>query len=552
MRVALCQINPTVGDLQGNAARILRDAARAAEEGAHLAVFPELSVCGYPPRDLLDRDPFVRDMRTALDDLAARVPPSLAVLVGFVDRVAQPTGPVLHNAAALLRGGRVERVIHKRLLPTYDVFDEDRYFEPGRASTPVEVAGTSIGITVCEDIWNDSDTPLAVRRYGDNPVAELRAAGAQVIVNLSASPFTRPKRLGRPAMLQGVARRHALPIVFVNQVGGNDDLLFDGDSSIHGPDGRPWARLARFEEDFACVEVAPGGPMRAQPEGDEATTLGALCTGVRDYAHKCGFQGAVLGLSGGIDSALTAAIATRALGADQVVGVAMPTRYSSDHSVRDAEALAAALGIAYRCIPIDRIFQQYLDELEPHLDALTPAPEGDVTFENVQSRIRCAVLMALSNRTGRLLLTTGNKSEMAVGYTTLYGDLAGGLAPISDVPKTFVYALAREVNRAAGKEVIPESTLTKPPSAELREEQKDEDSLPPYEVLDAILARFVEEGESADDIVAAGFDPAVVHRVLRLVRTSEYKRRQMPPGLILSRKAFGPGRRYPIAQAYRG
>jgi NAD+ synthase (glutamine-hydrolysing) len=552
MRVALCQINPTVGDLEGNAARIARDAKRAHAEGADLAVFPELALCGYPPRDLLERDRFVHQMREALEGLAVQVPPALAVLVGFVHRAAGSTGRMLHNAAALLRGGRVEQVVHKRLLPTYDVFDEDRYFEPGRGGAPVEVAGVRVGVTVCEDIWNDTDTPMAARRYDDNPVADLRAAGAEVIVNLSASPFTLPKRTARPAMLSEVARRHGLPVVFVNQVGGNDDLLFDGASSVHGADGRLWARLASFEEDFAAVDLAPGGPMRDAPASDEEAALSALTLGVRDYARKCGFRGAVIGLSGGIDSALTAAIAARALGPDQVIGVAMPTRYSSDHSVHDAEALAQNLGMAYRLIAIDGIFQRYVDELTPHLDALAPAAEGDVTFENVQSRIRCAVLMALSNRTGHLLLTTGNKSEMAVGYTTLYGDLGGGLAVISDVPKTFVYRLALEINRVEGREVIPHGTLTKPPSAELREDQRDADSLPSYEVLDAILERFVEGGESADTIVAAGFDAGLVRRVLRMVRQSEYKRRQMPPGLILSRKAFGPGRRYPIAQGYRG
>jgi NAD+ synthase (glutamine-hydrolysing) len=552
MRVALCQIDPTVGDLEGNALRIVQAAMRAGAEGADLAVLPELALCGYPPKDLLERDGFVRDGREALDCIAAQVPPELAVLVGFVDRSNGQAGRALHNAAALLRGGRVEAVIHKRLLPTYDVFDEDRYFEPGRNGAPVEVAGVRVGVTICEDIWNDADTPLAHRRYADNPVAELRAAGAELIVNLAASPFTLPKLEGRPKMLAEVARRHGLPVVFVNQVGGNDDLLFDGDSSIYGPDGSTWARLSRFEEDFAVVEVNAGGPVRAQPESAHAAAVDALTMGVRDYARKCGFKGAVIGLSGGIDSALTAAIATRALGAEHVTGISMPTRFSSDHSLSDAEALARALGIRYRVVPIDGIFQRYVDELAPHLDALAPAAGGDVTFENVQSRIRCAVLMAVSNRAGLLLLTTGNKSELAVGYTTLYGDLGGGLAVISDVPKTLVYPLAREVNRQAGRALIPEGSLTKPPSAELRADQKDEDSLPPYEVLDPILERFIEEGQSPDAIIEAGFDADVVRRVVGMVRGSEYKRRQMPPGLIVTRKAFGPGRRYPIAQHYEG
>ncbi|MFW6067921.1 MAG: NAD+ synthase [Myxococcota bacterium] len=552
MRVALCQIDPTVGDFDGNLERILRDARRAAEEGAALAVFPELAVCGYPPRDLLERPRFVRRQREAVDRLAREAPSGLAVLVGFVDQSEHRAGRPLHNAAAFLRDGEVRAVVHKRLLPTYDVFDEDRHFAPGRPAAPVQVGGRTVGITVCEDIWNDVDTPIAERRYEENPIGDLKAAGADVIVNLSASPFTLPKRRGRPEMLAGVARRHGLPVVFVNQVGGNDDLIFDGRSAVFGSDGTVRARLASFREDFAVVDLHEGAPLQPEPDTDEVAALDALALGVRDYARKCGFEGAIIGLSGGIDSALTAAIAARALGPEAILGVAMPTRYSSAGSLADAEALASRLGIDFRVVSIDRIFQCYLDELAPALDAVRPPYEGDVTLENIQARIRGNVLMALSNRTGRLLLSTGNKSEIAVGYTTLYGDMAGGLAVISDLPKTFVYSVAREVNRQAGRALIPESTLTKPPSAELREDQTDQDSLPPYDVLDPILERFIEEGQSVDAIVGAGFDLALVQRVTRMVRLNEYKRRQMPPGLILTRKAFGPGRRYPIAQAFTG
>jgi NAD+ synthetase len=405
-------------------------------------------------------------------------------------------------------------------------------------------------VTICEDIWNDVDVEIRARRYEDNPIADLRAAGAELIVNLAASPFTLAKRVARSDMLAGVARKHDVPIVFVNQVGGNDDLLFDGASAIYGPDGSIWARAAAWAEDLVVADVAPGGEVKAHPSTDEGAALEALSLGVRDYARKCGFREAVLGLSGGIDSALTAVIAARALGPENVLAVAMPTRYSSKGSLTDSEALVRALGIGYRVIGIDDVFQSYIDEIGPHLDALGPAPANDVTFENVQARIRCAVLMAISNRFGSLLLTTGNKSEIAVGYCTLYGDMAGGLAVISDLPKTFVYRVSSEVNREAGREIVPRAILEKPPSAELRANQTDQDSLPPYEVLDPILELYVEDGCAIDDIVARGHDEATVRRIVRMVRINEYKRRQMPPGLIVTKKAFGPGRRYPIAQRY--
>lgn len=549
MRIALCQLDTTVGDLDGNRARSLHAAQQAAREGAALALLPELTLTGYPPRDLLERPAFVDDNLRALDRLAAELPRELAVLVGFVDRVRGVRG--LYNAVALLRDHAVQRVFHKRLLPTYDVFDEHRYFEPGATDSVFEHAGTRFGLTICEDAWNAVDSPLR-QQYEADPVAEAVARGAEVLINIAASPFALNKRDARAEMLAAIARTHRRPLVFLNQVGGNDDLLFDGSSAVYGPDGAAWCTAASFEEQVLICELAPGQAQAERPRSDPQAALAALVLGTRDYAHKCGFSRAVLGLSGGIDSSLVAAIAARALGPANVLGVAMPTRYSSEHSQRDARALAAALGIEFRSISIDAIFQRYLDTLGPELEALGPRPADDTTFENLQARIRGNTLMAISNRLGHLLLTTGNKSEIAVGYCTLYGDMAGGLAVISDLPKTFVYEVAREHNRSAGAGAIPETVFTKPPSAELRPDQTDQDSLPPYDQLDPVLERLIEDGESVAQIVAAGFDRAMVERVAAMVYRNEYKRRQMPPGLIVTRKAFGPGRRYPIAQRYRG
>jgi len=558
MKIALCQLNPKVADMEGNTRRIRDAAERAAGQGARVAVFPELSVPGYPPRDLLDRRGFVAAQRRAVDELAAALPRDLVALVGAAEPVPSARGGRhLANAAYVLRDGRVDAVIEKRLLPTYDVFDEDRYFTPGAEPGLVDVDGVRVGVTVCEDIWNDVDSPIAGRRYPVNPIAEVRRAGAQVLVNLSASPFTLAKHRARDRMLAEVARKHAVPLVFVNQVGANDDLVFDGASAVYGVDGAHQARLPAFREDLAVVPLplvddgaAPAGavgPLADWPPSDEAAVRDALALGVRDYVRKCGFRKVLLGVSGGIDSALVAAIAVRALGPDDVLGVAMPSRYSSEGSVADAQALAEALGMRLETVPIEPMFDVALDHLSPVLDRLAPPGDGDVTFEDVQRRLRCTTLMAISNRTGALLLTTGNKSEVAVGYATLYGDMAGGLAVLSDLPKTLVYRVAREVNRQAGRPVIPESTLTKPPSAELRDDQKDEDSLPPYDVLDPILERLVEDQASIADVVAAGFDEAVVREIAGMVHRNEHKRRQMPPGLIVTSKAFGPGRRYPIA-----
>ncbi len=548
-RIALAQINPTIGDLAGNAAKIVEASRRAASDGARVAIFPELALTAYGPRDLLDRPAFVRDVERTIAELGAALPEGLVVILGAPTSRASTLGRGLHNSALVYEGGRVRQVVHKRLLPTYDVFDEDRWFEPGLEPGIVTVNGVRLGISICEDIWNDVEL-MRGRRYAVDPISELVKAGVDVVVNLSGSPFTRQKRLGRGAMLASIAKTHGVPVVMINQVGAHDDILFDGTSAVFGPDGSTWAQAASFREDLLVTEVAPGGPMRELPSSDEAAVLDALTMGVRDYAARGGLKRAVLGLSGGIDSALVAVIAARALGAENVHGVAMPSRYSSEGSITDARALAEALGMPFSIVPIEPLFAPYLEVMPGPLAAMGEATASDVTFENVQARLRMTILMALANRGGCLLLNTGNKSEVACGYCTLYGDMAGGLAVLSDLLKTHVYRVCREVNRQAGESLVPESTMTKPPSAELRPNQTDQDSLPPYDVLDAILELLVEEQRSSADVIAAGFDPATVANVVRLLKISEHKRRQMPPGLILTHKAFGPGRRIPIVQRY--
>ena len=541
-KLALCQINSTVGDFAGNCALVLDACERAAAAGATLALFPELAIAGYPPRDLLDRASFIAENVHALQSLAERAPRELSILVGFVE----PLEGKLYNAVALVRAGSVQQVFHKRLLPTYDVFDEDRYFEPGDLPMTFELSGTRFGVTICEDAWNDDGS---LKRFHDeNPIQLCVEQGADVLINISASPFTLKKLGSRPAMLSAIAKRTGKPLAFVNHIGGNDDLIFDGSSALFLPNGRETFRCESFDEDLviASLDVADRSE-EPEPQTPAGAALDALVLGTRDYARKCGFTRAVLGLSGGIDSSLVAVLAAEALGKENVLGVAMPTRYSSQGSLTDAAALAEALGIGYRVIDIDPLFASYLERLTPELVALGPAPARDTTFENLQARIRGNTLMAISNRLGHLLLTTGNKSEVAVGYCTLYGDMCGGLAVISDLPKTFVYEVCEEVNRRAGRELIPQTVIDKPPSAELRPNQRDDDSLPPYPVLDALLEQIVEEGRSVDEIVAAGGDRALADRVMRLVRGAEYKRKQMPPGLIVTRKAFGSGRRYPIA-----
>ena len=547
MKVFLAQLNPTVGDLPGNAARIAAAMGRARDAGADLLVTAELSLPGYPPRDLVEKSSFLQAQDEALADLAAQSR-GIEAIVGIVERNTSGEGRGLLNSAAVLREGRVVSTVAKSLLPTYDVFDEDRYFQPAARRVLQTLCGVPSGVTICEDAWTQQSL-FNRRLYTADPIAELAGQGARVLFNVSASPFS----LGRPALrerlLQEHARRRGLPLICVNQVGGNDELLFDGSSLVVDSTGRTRVRLASFREDERLVDLdrlvdLPEPPGHDPAPAEEA--LPALVMGTADYVRKCGFSSVVLGLSGGIDSAVTAAVAVAALGADRVHGVAMPARYSSRQSVEDARAVAEALGIDLRTIGIDGMFQSALDTVAPVFAGL-PA---DVTEENLQARCRGVVLMALSNKFGWLVLTTGNKSEMAVGYCTLYGDMSGGLAVLSDVPKTLVYSLGRRINR--DRVVIPEGIFSKPPSAELRPNQTDQDSLPPYETLDAILKLAVEEGRSAEAIAAAGFDPAVVRSIVERVDRNEYKRRQAAPGLRITSKAFGMGRRMPIAQGFTG
>jgi NAD+ synthase (glutamine-hydrolysing) len=563
-RIALAQLNPTVGDFAGNAARIRDRVERARSSGATLVVFPELSLCGYPPRDLLEDPEFLAACEATLRDLCqpASWSRGVAFAVGFPEVVKDGPPPGLHNALALVENGRLAAVGRKSLLPTYDVFDETRYFLPAARSTaaPAEGLGLMLGLSICEDIWNDKRFWVSPR-YDRDPIAELTAAGAPLVLNASASPYALGKPALRERMLAATARGHGAAVAYVNQVGGNDALLFDGGSMLLGRDGAVLARAPLFEEALLVVDLdggaatvllEPGGPALGPsrpgtPEGEADEVFRALVLGLRDYARKCGFRGAVVGLSGGIDSALTACLAAEALGPGQVLGVAMPSRYSSRHSREDATALAAALGIRFREIPIEPMHAAFLAQVEGSLGG----PLTDVAAQNVQARIRGQILMALSNHEGSLCLSTGNKSELAVGYCTLYGDMAGGLAVIGDLPKTLVYRVAREANRRAGREVIPERTFTKPPSAELKPDQTDQDTLPPYEALDDILAAFIEERMTPAQIVARGHDPETVRRVLRMVLLSEYKRRQAAPVLKVTGKAFGEGRRLPIAHGWR-
>jgi len=553
MRLVIAQLDLTIGAFEENFSKISHAVDSARESGADLVVLTELATTGYPPGDLLERQDFVARNLEQLERIAALSDRRTGLLVGFVDRNSADQGKALHNAVALCDDGRVVDRYHKCLLPTYDVFDEARYFEPGRGCRPMVFRGVRLGVTICEDLWTDPllwDRPL----YRRDPVAEQVATGAQLLVNLSASPFALGKVGIRRDMVIREASSHRRPFVYANQVGGNDELVFDGHSLVCDHHGVVMVRADDFAEDLVTVDVTtkPSGDgleigkgvIREVAGREEEEAYMALCLGLTDYVRKCGFSRVVLGLSGGIDSALTAALAADALGADAVLGVAMPTRYSSPGSVRDAEALASNLGIDFHIVPIDGIFQSFLDGLVDPLGG----PANGVTEENLQARVRGTVLMAVSNATGRLLLTTGNKSELAVGYCTLYGDMAGGLAVISDVPKTLVYRLSRFINR--DRERIPNCTLTKPPSAELRPDQTDQDSLPPYDVLDRILEAYVERHRSLEDIVGEGVDRAAAELVIRLIDGSEYKRRQAAPGIKITGKAFGVGRRFPIVADY--
>jgi len=552
MRLALAQLNFTVGAFTDNFEKIAEAVRRAQDAKADLVAFSELAATGYPPRDLLNHPRFIDANLELVDRVAALSTARLAILIGFVDRNPSSEGKRLFNAAALCHSGRIADRRYKSLLPTYDVFDEDRYFEPGRHVAPLELRGVRLGVSICEDVWNDRDF-WPNRLYHRDPVCELADQHADFLINISSSPFTLKKADLRRQMIRQEAVKHHRYFFYVNQVGGNDDLIFDGHSIGIDPQGQEVVRGQDFGEDFLLYDVPPTGDaehsrpvpvLHRVSESDEEAAYGALVLGVRDYAHKCGFSNVVLGLSGGIDSALTACLAVSALGPEHVLSVAMPTRYSSEHSRVDTAALASNLGITHRVISIDAIFQSYLDAVQTGLDGQA---RGE-TEENIQARIRGTVLMAFSNQLGHLLLTTGNKSELAVGYCTLYGDMCGGLAVISDVPKTLVYRLARFVNRR--REIIPVSILEKAPSAELRPNQKDSDTLPPYEIVDQIIEAYVERHQDPAAIVQLGLDPAVVADIVRRIDRSEYKRRQAAPGIKISSKAFGVGRRYPIAAEY--
>lgn len=548
MKVALVQESPVVGDLAGNVQMLAAGVSEAAKAGADLAVACELAISAYPPRDFLDRPEFIDAQRRALDDLAKKL--SLPSLVGFIDPQLVGGQPRLFNAAAFIEGGAVREVIHKSLLPTYDVFDERRYFTPASKRRLLSISGCKVGVSICEDIWNDSEH-WDFLRYEQDPLEELAALGAELLINLSASPFSASKRQVRQEMLQAQARKHQLPLLVVNQVGAHDDLIFDGGSMAIDRAGEVAARCLEFQSDLIVVDVDPGsgvvsGPSRPvhafDKSGETGAVLDALILGLRDYTRKCGFKSVVLGLSGGIDSALTAAIAAAAIGPENVHAVALPSRYSSDHSLSDAALTAKSMGIHYSVIPIKPTVAAIGESLAPAFEGL----EEDVTEENIQARARGIILMALSNKFGHLVLNTGNKSEVAVGYCTLYGDMCGGLSVLSDLYKHRVYELSHEINRRAQSDVIPESTLSKPPSAELRPGQLDQDSLPPYDVLDDLLRRYVEEHEPAESL-RRSFDPEVVDRVLWMIGRAEYKRYQLAPGLKVCIKSFGPGRRMPLA-----
>ncbi len=541
MKVALGQINTTIGDFSGNTAKIIEYSRRAQAAGASLILFPELSICGYPPRDLVEKPSFVRKNEESLEKIKNETR-GITVVCGVVTRAEAKTGKSVMNSAAVLESGKIKLLQSKMLLPTYDVFDESRNFAAAESQKLITLSGTPAALTICEDAWNDKHF-WSRQMYHVDPVETLLNAGGKLLLNISASPFYVGKMELRRNMLSAIAKNDKVPVAMVNLVGGNDSVVFDGSSLVLAPDGRVIAQGKSFEEDLIYFDTdSLTGDVHPQLEGEEASAYAALVLGTRDYVRKCGFQRVIIGLSGGIDSALTAAIAVDAVGKDNVIGVGMPSPYSSRGSIDDARALAGNLGIRFELIRISDVFDAYLKTLKPVFGNM---PE-DVTEENIQSRIRGAILMALSNKFAALVLSTGNKSELGVGYCTLYGDMVGGLAVISDVPKTMVYRLSEYVNRE--REIIPRNTIEKPPSAELKPNQTDQDTLPPYDVLDAILVDYVEEYKSAEQIAQDHeFDVGLVRRVIRMVDRAEYKRQQAAVGLKISEKAFGVGRRMPIA-----
>ena len=548
MKITICQFNPLVGDVAGNAKRVCTAAAAAFKEKADLVVFPEMFMQGYPPRDFLEQRWFLRNSTEALKTVVAcsRRCPSTGILVGSAMPNDLPHGKRLYNAALLIADGKVVFSQPKTLLPVYDVFDETRYFDPAQKVMTFKFKGERLGISICEDAWNQGDLWTG-RLYARDPIAELASKGATLFINIAASPFHCGKGNLRASLAKKHARRHGTPFLYVNQVGGNDELVFDGSSMFFDGRGALRAQCPAFTESTMTVDTEKQGKILPLPRFDtEEAVYGALVLGIHDYAGKCGFLKALLGLSGGVDSALTAALAVKALGPGNVWGVALPSRYSSEGSVVDAQKLAANLGIRFSVISIEKPYSAFLETLAPSFAGTGPG----VTEENLQARVRGTLLMALSNKFGHLLLSTGNKSELAVGYCTLYGDMNGGLSVISDLPKGMVYKLARFVNTSAGREIIPAATLEKPPSAELRPGQTDQDTLPPYPVLDAILEGIVEKGASLRELAEQGFDEKTVSWVFRAIAGSEYKRRQAASGLKVTPKAFGVGRRFPIAAKY--
>ncbi len=548
MKITIAQINPTIGDIDGNLGKIA-GIFRDNEKKTDLIVFPELSLTGYPPRDLLEKPGFIEKTRTALDKLSEMSGkyPGAALLVGAPTATGKKTGKGLYNSAVLISGGKVLGASHKALLPAYDVFDETRYFDPSPDIKVIPFKDQMLGISICEDMWNDPDMwPKKI--YVTDPIDKLKREGATMLINVSASPFHSGKEGARRKLISKHAAKYGTPFVFVNQVGGNDELVFDGRSMCVDGNGEPVSVLPSFEEKVETVDTEEtGDKKRYVPDDETGAIYRALVLGLRDYMGKCGFSKAVAGLSGGIDSSLVACIAKDAIGGKNVLGIAMPSPYSSRESAKYSEELAVNLGVEFKTIPIADIYHAYIDALKKDLE-IEKGPEVDVAMQNIQARIRGNILMAFSNKYGHILLTTGNKSELAVGYCTLYGDMAGGLAVISDVPKTMVYRLAGYVNRES--EIIPQSVIDRSPSAELRPGQLDQDTLPPYETFDGILQGYLEEGDTEEQLVKKGFDPDMVRWVIRSVNRNEYKRRQAPPGLKVTSKAFGSGRRMPIAAKY--
>jgi NAD+ synthase (glutamine-hydrolysing) len=544
MKIAIGQVNTTIGDFVANLNKMISFTERAEKRGADLIVFPEQVTTGYPPRDLLESPRFIDRNLEILESLATRTR-DISIICGFVGRNEKEEGKPLFNGAAFLHKGKIAAIQKKRLLPEYDIFDEARYFEPGDKTGIIEFNGMRLGMLICEDVWRN--VPIGGRKlYQCDPVGDLKEKGCDLVIHINASPYWQGKVQKRREILKNLAQDLEAYVVHCNMVGGNDELIFDGASSVIGPDGQFLLRATRFREDVRVVELKKGKRNLAkQIEGEDEEVIAAIELGILDYFTKCRFRKAVIGLSGGLDSAVAGFLATRALGRENMLGVIMPSRYTSLESMEDAKGLADHLGIETIVLPIDHLYSEFLNILKEPFEEMEP----DLTEENIQARIRGNLLMALSNKFKALMINTGNKSELAVGYCTLYGDLAGGLAVISDLPKTQVFRLARYINRE--EEIIPERIITKPPSAELRDNQKDEDSLPPYEMLDAILKAYIEEGQDLGQIVQQGFPTDVVREVLEKVDHSEFKRRQAPIGLKVTHKAFGTGRRIPIAQRWR-